>query len=255
MFCPFCGEWAPNQALRCPNCQYQFSDAEALTISIDNSDQAIIPESLPEAMPPQQLKTSSVQRSQRRMLLGIALLSIGMLTFALLNTNILDFHPLIAGAAILKSTPPTATASTMATATPKGLPTLSSPFPANLVVNSGFESGNLNSWICESSDTIVTKPTYTGSFSLQVAPTSTSNGQCSQIVSVLPNHSYTLKAYAYGSYVYLGVDGYGANWISDTSFMPLSYTFTTDASTTSISIYIHGWYSQGTAYIDDISLQ
>ena len=42
--------------------------------------------------------------------------------------------------------------------------------------------------------------------------------------------------------------------LSATSWQPLPTTFATGASTTSVTIYVHGWYAQGTYYADDISL-
>jgi chitinase len=35
----------------------------------------------------------------------------------------------------------------------------------------------------------------------------------------------------------------------------LTVTFTTSSSQTSITIFVHGWYGQGSVYVDDVSLQ
>ncbi|MGY2060487.1 glycosyl hydrolase family 18 protein, partial [Nocardia gipuzkoensis] len=74
------------------------------------------------------------------------------------------------------------------------------------------------------------------------------------------NHTYTLGAWVNGSYVYLGVTGSGttdtSTWTQSTGgkYQQLSTKFTTGASTTSVTVWVHGWYSQGTYYADDITL-
>src|SRR6202035_887821 len=60
-------------------------------------------------------------------------------------------------------------------------------------------------------------------------------------------------------YVYLGDSGTGtsdtSNWTpAASSWTQLSTSFTTGAATTSVTIYVHGWYAQGTYYADDLSL-
>ncbi|MGO4431653.1 carbohydrate binding domain-containing protein, partial [Streptomyces sp. MCAF7] len=63
---------------------------------------------------------------------------------------------------------------------------------ANLVQNSGFESG-LSGWTCSAaSGTTVTSPTHGGSSALKATPAGLDNAQCSQTVSVKPDSSYTL---------------------------------------------------------------
>lgn len=127
----------------------------------------------------------------------------------------------------------------------------------NLAVNGGFESGNTSGWSC--SGTVVTSPVHSGSYALSVTPTSSDDGQCTQTVAVRPNQTYTLSAYVEGSYVYLGDTGTGttdtSTWTpSATSYSQLTVTFTTGASTTSVGIYVHGWYAQPTYYVDDVNL-
>jgi chitinase len=134
----------------------------------------------------------------------------------------------------------------------KGLPVHADA--ANLVTNPGFETGNLNGWSCDSGDTVVTTPVHSGSYALQIQPTSSTTGQCTQTISVQANTAYTLSAYVNGPYAYLGVNGQGDNWTSSSSYTQLSYAFTTGVSTTSITIYIHGWYGQGDVYVDDVAL-
>lgn len=125
---------------------------------------------------------------------------------------------------------------------------------SNLVTNPGFETGNLSGWSCDSGDTVVSSPVHSGSYALQMQPTSSTTGQCTQTISVQANTAYTLSAYVDGPYAYLGVNGLGSNWTSSTSYTQLSYAFTTGASTTSITIYLHGWYSQANVDVDDVTL-
>ncbi|WP_052888761.1 glycosyl hydrolase family 18 protein [Thermogemmatispora carboxidivorans] len=155
------------------------------------------------------------------------------------------------------STPtPTPTPTSAPTATPTPSPTPTSP-PAsgNLVANPGFESGSLAPWTCDAGSSVVSSPVHSGSYALRLAPTSSTTGQCTQTISVQPNHTYTLKAYVNGPYAYLGISGGASNWTSSSSYTLLSVSFTTGASTTTVTIYVHGWYLQGNVYVDDVSLQ
>ncbi|MBX5457568.1 MAG: chitinase, partial [Thermogemmatispora sp.] len=61
--------------------------------------------------------------------------------------------------------------------------------------------------------------------------------------------------YVDGPYAYLGISGGASNWTSSSSYTLLSVSFTTGSSTTSVTIYVHGWYLQGNVYVDDVSLQ
>ena len=74
-----------------------------------------------------------------------------------------------------------------------------------------------------------------------------------------PSSSYTLSGWVEGNYVFIGDSGTGTsdtdNWTpSAPGWQQLSTTFTTGASTTSVTIYVHGWYAQGTYFADDLSL-
>jgi chitinase len=124
----------------------------------------------------------------------------------------------------------------------------------NLVANPGFETGTLSSWSCNAGDAVVSSPVHSGSHALQVTTTGSTTGECDQAITVQPNHTYTLSAYVDGSYAYLGVQSGTSTWTSSTSYTNLSVTFTTSSSQTSITIYIHGWYSEGNVYADDFSL-
>ena len=129
----------------------------------------------------------------------------------------------------------------------------------NLVVNPGFETGSLSNWTCDAgTGSVVTSPVHSGTHALAGAATSSDDAQCSQTISVQPNSAYTLSAWVQGNYVYLGTTGDGttdvSTWSSNSAWNQLSTSFTTGASTTSVKIYLHGWYGQGTYYGDDVSL-
>ena len=58
-----------------------------------------------------------------------------------------------------------------------------------------------------------------------------------------------------GNYAFIGVSG-GASastWTSAASWQQLTVMFTT-GSTGAITVFVHGWYSQGNVYADDFSL-
>jgi chitinase len=128
----------------------------------------------------------------------------------------------------------------------------------DLLTNGGFESGALSPWTCTSdSGAIVTSPVHSGSYALSATATGSDDAQCSQTVSVQPNSTYTLSGWVSGNYTYLGVTGSGddtSNWTSGSSWSQLSTSFTTGASVTSVTVWVHGWYGQGTYYADDITL-
>ncbi|MEV7930519.1 glycosyl hydrolase family 18 protein [Kitasatospora sp. NPDC088779] len=130
----------------------------------------------------------------------------------------------------------------------------------NLVANPGFESG-LSGWTCSGgSGAVVSSPVHSGAAALKATPTGPDSAQCSQTVSVQPNSQYTLSAYVQGSYVYLGATGTGAGsdpstWTpSSAAYSQLSVGFTTGPNTTSVTVYLHGWYGQPAYYADDVSL-
>ena len=125
---------------------------------------------------------------------------------------------------------------------------------SNLAVNPGFETGSLSPWTCNGgTGSVVSSPVRSGSHALAGAANNSDDAQCTQTVTVLPNSAYTLSAYVEGNYVYLGATGYSSTWTpSATSYQQLTTSFTTGASTTSVQIYLHGWYAQGTYYADDV---
>lgn len=127
---------------------------------------------------------------------------------------------------------------------------------ANVLTNPGFESGGLSPWTCAGNlGSVVSSPVHSGSKALQGAVSSSDTAQCAQTVAVKPNTAYTLSGWVRGSYVYLGVDGGASTWTSSPSaYSQLTVSFTTGASQTSATVYVHGWYAQGSYQADDISL-
>ncbi|WP_431031949.1 chitinase [Streptomyces sp. P6-2-1] len=129
----------------------------------------------------------------------------------------------------------------------------------NNAQNPGFESG-LSGWTCSNgSGEAVGSPVHAGSAALKASPSASDTGQCAQTVKVKPNSTYTLSAYVQGSYVYLGASGTGTTDVSTwtpgaSGWSPLTTTFTTGASTTSVQVYLHGWYGQPAYYADDVSV-
>ncbi|GGX28330.1 chitinase [Streptomyces chartreusis] len=129
----------------------------------------------------------------------------------------------------------------------------------NNAKNAGFESG-LSNWTCSAnSGTTVSSPVHSGATALKATPAGQDNARCTQAVAVKPNSTYTLSAWVQGGYTYLGVTGTGttdvSTWTPDSSsWKQLSTTFTTGASTTSVSVYTHGWYGQAAYYADDLSV-
>ncbi|MDR6976174.1 hypothetical protein J2X68_002862 [Streptomyces sp. 3330] len=127
---------------------------------------------------------------------------------------------------------------------------------ANILTNPGLESGALSPWSCTGNlGSVVSSPTHSGSKALAGAVSASDIAKCSQSVAVQPNTTYALTGWVRGSYVYLGVDGGASTWTSSPSaYSRLSVSFTTGASQTSATIYVHGWYAQGTYHADDVSL-
>jgi hypothetical protein len=106
---------------------------------------------------------------------------------------------------------------------------------------------------------VTTSPVHSGSGALAGAASASDDAQCTQAVSVQPGSAYTLSGWVQGSYVFLGDNGTGSTdtdtWTASAAgWQQLSTSFTTGASTTSITVYVHGWYGEGTYYADDLSL-
>src|SRR5487761_120769 len=130
----------------------------------------------------------------------------------------------------------------------------------NLLTNGDFATGSTSGWTCSSADAVVTSPTYDGSsYALAGTPAGSDYAQCSQVVSVQPPSSYSLSGWVEGDYVYLGDSGTGGTDTSDwtpsaATWTELSTSFTTGSATTSVTVYIHGWYAQPEFYADDLAL-
>jgi chitinase len=126
---------------------------------------------------------------------------------------------------------------------------------AELISNGGFESGALSPWSCSgSTGSVVATPVRTGTKALRGAATTSDNAQCVQTVPVVSGTQYTLSGWVRGSYVYIGVTGGTSTWTPNaTDWTQLTVTFT--ASSSSVQVYLHGWYGTGDYFADDVSLQ
>ncbi|MEU9359242.1 glycoside hydrolase family 18 protein [Streptomyces sp. NPDC048301] len=130
---------------------------------------------------------------------------------------------------------------------------------SELARNGGFESG-LTGWTCSGgSGAVVSTPVHGGTSALKATPAGSDNARCSQTVSVKPGSAYTLSAWVQGSYVYLGASGTGTTDVSTWTqsagaYQKLTTSFTTGPSTTSVTVYTHGWYGTPAYYADDLSL-
>ncbi|WP_372409185.1 chitinase [Streptomyces luteireticuli] len=130
----------------------------------------------------------------------------------------------------------------------------------NLVRNAGFENG-LSPWTCSAdSGTVTASPVHSGTAALRATPAGQDTARCSQTVAVKPNSAYQISAWVQGSYVYLGASGTGTTDVSTWSpgtgsdWKQLTTSFTTGATTTSVTVYTHGWYGQGAYSADDFTL-
>lgn len=135
------------------------------------------------------------------------------------------------------------------------LTTSASSAATNLVTNGTFETGTLAGWSCTAgSGAAVSGSARTGTYALQGSPTSNDNARCSQSVSVKPSSTYKLSAWVKGSNVYLGADGGTSTWTSSTDWAQLTTTFTTSASASTVTVYLHGWYGLPAYQADDVVL-
>ncbi len=130
----------------------------------------------------------------------------------------------------------------------------------NLLANGGLESGALSPWSCSAgTGNVVNSGAHSGTYALKGAVSASDTAQCGQTVSVQPNTTYRLSAWVQGQYVYLGATGSGvtdpATWTpGGTNWQQLSTSFTTGPATTTVTVYVHGWYGQGGYLADDIAL-
>ncbi len=146
----------------------------------------------------------------------------------------------------------------LATAGAALLPSASASAATNLINNPGFESGT-GSWTCSVNNSVVSTPVHSGTAALSGTPAGQDFAQCTQVVSVQPNSAYTLTGFVDGGYNFIGDTGTGTTDTStfsqgSTSYTQLSTSFNTGASTTSVTIFVHGWYGQPTFFADDFTL-
>ncbi|WP_406467554.1 chitinase [Streptomyces sp. NBC_01594] len=129
----------------------------------------------------------------------------------------------------------------------------------NNAKNAGFESGLAN-WTCSNgSGTTVSSPVHGGAAALKATPAGQDNARCTQTVAVKPSSTYALSGWVQGGYTYIGATGTGttdvSTWTPDAgSWTKLSTSFTTGPNTTSVTVYLHGWYGQAPYLADDISV-
>ncbi|MFE7752495.1 chitinase [Streptomyces sp. NPDC057428] len=129
----------------------------------------------------------------------------------------------------------------------------------NVAKNAGFESGLAN-WTCSAgSGTTVSSPVHGGTSALKATPAGQDNAKCTQTVAVKPNSTYALSSWVQGGYTYLGASGTGttdvSTWTPDSgSWTQLKTSFTTGPSTTSVTVYTHGWYGQAPYFADDVQV-
>ncbi|MET9808016.1 chitinase [Streptomyces halstedii] len=129
----------------------------------------------------------------------------------------------------------------------------------NVAKNAGFENG-LTGWTCSAnSGTTVSSPVHGGTAALKATPSGQDNARCAQSVAVKPGSTYTLSSWVQGGYAYLGASGTGTTDVStwtpgSTGWTQLRTSFTTGPSTTSVTVYTHGWYGQAAYLADDVEV-
>ncbi|MFE9724602.1 chitinase [Streptomyces sp. NPDC005794] len=140
-----------------------------------------------------------------------------------------------------------------------GLVSTAQAADVNVARNAGFESG-LADWTCSGgSGTTVSSPVHGGTSALKATPAGQDNARCTQTVAVKPGSTYTLSSWVQGGYAYLGASGTGTTDVSTWSpgssgWTQLRTGFTTGPSTTSVTVYTHGWYGQAAYVADDVQV-
>ncbi|GAA3296089.1 carbohydrate binding domain-containing protein [Dactylosporangium vinaceum] len=164
------------------------------------------------------------------------------------------FAPFTSGGGNPGSPTPTKSTSPSSSRSPSASPSPSRSTGQGLA-NGNFEAG-LAPWtggLCS----VVSTPVHGGTKALKAAASSSDNAQCSQTVAVQANRTYTLAAWVQGGYAFLGATtgaGDTSTWTAGgSSWTKLTVTVSTGSST-SIKVWIHGWYGTGTVYADDVTL-
>jgi chitinase len=160
------------------------------------------------------------------------------------------FNPFTSGGGTTSPSPsrtPSTSPSTSPSTPPQGGP-----------ANGGFETGTLSPWICsQGSGSVVSTPVHSGTKALKAAASSSDTAQCSQTVGVSANRTYTLSAWVQGNYAFLGATtgtGDVSTWAPGGSAWTKLTVTVNSGSSTSIKIWLHGWYGQGVIYADDVTL-
>ncbi|MFE3206253.1 glycosyl hydrolase family 18 protein [Embleya sp. NPDC055664] len=159
-------------------------------------------------------------------------------------------------AALLPGTYPITVTGTSPSATHSTVYTLTVNGSSGGLLNADLESGSLAPWTCQPGGAVVSTPTHGGTHALEVAAGAAQTGECKQTLQLAPNSTHTLTAWVRGNYAYLGVSGgaTGSTWASPgTTWAKLTVPFTVGASG-SVTVYLHGWYGQGSVYGDDFAI-
>ncbi|MFE3314715.1 glycosyl hydrolase family 18 protein [Embleya sp. NPDC059213] len=146
-------------------------------------------------------------------------------------------------------TGPSATHNTVYNLTVTGAPT-------GGLLNADLESGALSPWTCQPGGAVVTSVAHGGTHAIEAAAGAAQTGECRQTLQLAPNSAHTLTGWVRGNYAYLGVSGgaTASTWASPgAAWTKLTIPFTVGASG-SVTVYLHGWYAQGSVHGDDFAI-
>jgi hypothetical protein len=125
----------------------------------------------------------------------------------------------------------------------------------NLVVNPGFETGNLGAWTASGGgSTVVSNNAQNGVYALRINGASSGGNQI--ITCLTPNTTYVLTGWIKnlnaGDVTFMGVKNFGNPEISkgttSTAYTQLSITFTTGSGTAGTQAQIYVWKNASTGY-------
>ncbi|MFI6581089.1 glycosyl hydrolase family 18 protein [Embleya sp. NPDC050493] len=128
--------------------------------------------------------------------------------------------------------------------------------PGGGLLNADLESGALSPWTCQPGGAVVTSVAHGGTHAIEAAVGAAQTGECRQTLQLAPNSSHTLTGWVRGNYAYLGVSGgaTASTWASPgAAWTKLTIPFTVGASG-SVTVYLHGWYAQGSVFGDDFAI-